>query len=327
MNDPMTDSTDDKTRARDSRPRIVVLGSLNMDMVLRVPHMPVAGETLLGRDLRHVPGGKGGNQAVSCARQGAQVCLLSCVGRDAYGEQLLASLQDDGIDVSHVMQASDAATGVAVISVDDAGQNQIVVLAGANQLLSVPEDLLESLLRDAQFVVLQFETPLAEVEKTLRIARKVGCRVALNPSPMQAFPQAWWSGIDVLVVNETEASALSRLAVGTPQQAAVAAQQLLANGIARVVVTLGANGAVVCDADGTRWHEAVQVQAVDSTAAGDTFLGALTVRLAQGAPLDDATQWAMRAAAICVTRAGAQPSIPHAVEVEQLMSATRWSRI
>ncbi|QIL82102.1 ribokinase [Diaphorobacter sp. HDW4A] len=308
-------------------PRIVVLGSLNMDMVLRVPHMPVAGETLLGHDLRHVPGGKGGNQAVSCARQGAQVCLLSCVGEDVYAEQLLASLRGDDIDVSHVMRASDAATGVAVISVDDAGQNQIVVLAGANQQLSVPEPLLEQLLKDADFAVLQFETPLVEVQKTLQIARKSGCRVALNPSPMQAFPKEWWSDIGVLVVNETEASALSAIAVDNAEQAATAARQLFANGIAQVVVTLGANGAVVCDVDGARWHEAVTVQAVDSTAAGDTFLGALTVQLAQGATLDEATQWAMRAASICVTRAGAQPSIPRAEEVLQLTSATRWSQL
>ncbi|WP_319016911.1 ribokinase [Diaphorobacter aerolatus] len=301
----------------------MVLGSLNMDMVLRVPHMPVAGETLLGRDLRYVPGGKGGNQAVSCARQGAQVRLLSCVGNDAYGEQLLASLRADGIDVSHVMHAGDAATGVAVISVDDAGQNQIVVLAGANQRLSVAEDLLERLLRDARFVVLQFETPLAEVAKALRIARKVSCKVALNPSPMQAIAPSWWGSIDVLVVNETEAAALSGLAVQDVQQAAIAAQQLFARGVAQVVVTLGANGAVACDAHGARWHEALKVQAVDSTAAGDTFLGALAVQLAGGATLDAATQWAMRAASICVTRAGAQPSIPTAQEVEQLTRATR----
>ena len=307
--------------------RIVVLGSLNMDMVLRVPHFPVAGETLLGHDLRHVPGGKGGNQAVSCARQGAAVRLLSCVGEDAYGAQLLTALRSDGIDVSHVQQVRDASTGVAVISVDDAGQNQIVVMAGANQQLRVPEAQLKSLLGDADFVVLQFETPLSEANQALQIARQAGCRVALNPSPFHALEESWWSAIDVLVVNETEAKGLSAIEVDSPANAAQAARFLHAKGIAQVVVTLGSNGAVVCDAAGVRWHEAVVVKAVDTTAAGDTFLGALTVQLAQGASLDDATQWAMRAASICVTRAGAQPSIPRRDEVEALTQPTRWSQL
>lgn len=307
--------------------RIVVLGSLNMDMVLRVPHFPAAGETLLGHDMRHVPGGKGGNQAVSCARQGAGVQLLSCVGTDAYGAQLLTALRVDGIDVSHVQHAGDAATGVAVISVDDAGQNQIVVLAGANQRLKVPEAPLRQLLSAADFVVLQFETPLSEVDQALRIAQQSGCKVALNPSPMQAFAPHWWAAIHVLVVNETEASELCDMQVDDHGSAAKAAQALHARGVAQVVVTLGASGAVVCDAEGARWHEARRVQAVDTTAAGDTFLGALTVQLAQGASLDDATQWAIRAASICVTRPGAQPSIPRADEVAALTQPTHWSKL
>ena len=307
-------------------PRMVVLGSLNMDLVLRVPHMPRAGETMLGQSLTQVPGGKGGNQAVSCARQGAAVTLLSCVGEDAYAEQLLAGLLADHIDIQHVQRSSLAGTGVAVISVDDAAQNQIVVVPGANDLLRVPEALLERLLRDAAYVVLQLETPLAEVEQALRVARRVGCKTVLNPSPMQPLPAHWWPMVDLLVVNESEATQYSGLPVDEPQTAAQAARQLQALGVAQVVVTLGANGAVTCNAQGTtHWHEAVRVQAVDTTAAGDTFLGALTVQLASGTALDEATQWAMRAASICVTRAGAQPSIPFSAEVGSTTQPTRWS--
>jgi len=177
------------------------------------------------------------------------------------------------------------------------------------------------------------------VEQALRLARQAGCRTAFNPSPMQALPDDWWPMVDLLVVNESEAAQLCGQLVDTPQAAAAAARQLQGRGVARVVVTLGALGAVACDAaiaDGKGagaapglacWHEAVPVQAVDTTAAGDTFLGALTVQLARGLGLNEATQWAMRAASICVTRAGAQPSIPYFAEVETLTGATRWSPV
>ena len=309
-------------------PRIVVLGSLNMDLVLRVPHMPRAGETMLGHALTQVAGGKGGNQAVSCARQGAAVVMLSCVGEDAYADQLLAGLGADHIDVGHVQRTSLAGTGVAMISVDDAAQNQIVVVPGANDALRVPEALLAQQLQGASYVVLQFETPMAEVAQALQVARRVGCKTVLNPSPMQPLPADWWGAIDVLVVNESEAAQLLGTVVDAPSAAAQVARSLQAKGVGRVVVTLGANGAVACDADGTvEWHEAVRVQAVDTTAAGDTFLGALTVQLAQGAALRDAVQWALRSASICVTRAGAQPSIPYFAEVDTHTQATPWSSL
>ena len=315
-------------------PRIVVLGSLNMDLVLRVPHMPRAGETMLGQSLSQVPGGKGGNQAVSCARQGAAVSLLSCVGEDAYADQLLAGLVADHIDVQHVQRSARDATGVAVISVDDSAQNQIVVVPGANLRLQVTEPVLRPLLQDADYVVLQFETPLQEVDQALRSARAVGCKTVLNPSPVQPLPDAWWPMVDVLVVNEGEAAQLSGSPVDSPESAARAARWLQARGVGQVVVTLGSQGAVCCGqpAQGSaeaaaHWHRAPQVQAVDTTAAGDTFLGALTVQLAAGASLDDATQWAIRAAGICVTRAGAQPSIPFHAEVATRTEASLWSPV
>ncbi|GAB2487177.1 ribokinase [Comamonas humi] len=306
-------------------PRIVVLGSLNMDLVLRVPHMPQPGETLLAHGMAHIPGGKGGNQAVSCARQGAATTLLSCTGRDAHGDTLLAALAQDGIDTRHIARHPSEGTGLAAISVDDSGQNQIIVVPGANQHLDVPEALLAPLLAGSAYVVLQFETPLAQVDRAIRVARAQGCRVALNPSPMQALPAHWWPAIDLLVVNETEAAQLLGSPIASPAQAAAAAQQLRARGAAQVVITLGADGALAADAQGARLHQAARVQAVDTTAAGDTFLGALVTQLAQGQGLDGATQWAIRAAGLCVTRAGAQPSIPTRAEVDAHTQATAWS--
>lgn len=302
-----------------------MLGSLNMDLVLRVPHMPQPGETLLAHGMAHIPGGKGGNQAVSCARQGAATTLLSCTGRDAHGDTLLAALAQDGIATQHIARHPHESTGMAVINVDDNGQNQIIVVPGANQRLDVPEDLLARLLADSAYVVLQFETPLSQVDRAIRLARAHGCKVALNPSPMQELPAHWWPAIDLLVVNETEAAQLLGNAVDSPALAASAAQQLRARGAAQVVITLGADGALAADAQGARLHQAARVQAVDTTAAGDTFLGTLVTHLAQGQELDDATQWAIRAAGLCVTRAGAQPSIPTHAEVAAHTHGTSWS--
>ena len=293
-------------------PRIVVLGSLNMGLVLRVPHAPEAGETLQGHSIQTVPGGKGGNQAVSCARQGAAVSLLGRTGADDYGQTLRAALTRDAIDHSGVQTDAREPTGVALVMVDDAAQNRIVVIAGANARVEVdandPE--LAQRLRGAAFLLTQFETPLAKVVTAAALAHRVGCRVMLNPSPAQALPAELWPLLDTLVVNEVEARLLSGLVADTPAQAAKAACALRERGVARVVVTLGAVGAVAADAQGCRHHPALVVNAVDTTAAGDTFLGALAVMLADGQSFDEAVRHGILAAALCVTQVGAQPSIP-----------------
>ncbi|QDL37098.1 ribokinase [Rhodoferax sediminis] len=293
-------------------PRIVVLGSLNMDLVLRVPHAPEAGETLQGHSIHTVPGGKGGNQAVSCARQGAAVSLLGRVGADDYGQALRAALTRDGIDHGGVQTDAQEPTGVALVMVDDAAQNRIVVIAGANARVEVdahdPE--LAQRLQHAAFLVAQFETPLAQVVTAAALAHRIGCKVMLNPSPAQALPAQLWPLLDTLVVNEVEARLLSGRVADTPAEAAKAACALRARGVARVVVTLGAGGAVAADTQGCRHHPALAVTAVDTTAAGDTFLGALAVTLADGQSFDAAVRHGIRAAALCVTQVGAQPSIP-----------------
>lgn len=294
---------------------IVVLGSLNMDLLMRVPRAPLAGETLLGRSLQHLPGGKGGNQAVSCARQGAKVTMIARVGRDADGDALCAALAADGIRLDAVQRDDRQATGVALVMVEDSAQNRIVVIPGANAAVQVDPAALRAQLAGAAFLVLQFETPLDQVGLAMDVAAQSGCKVLLNPSPMQALPEAFWPRIDTLVVNELEAQMLSGLPVTGIAEAAVAARALLSRGPVRVVVTLGGEGAVAADADGCRHHPALRVKAVDTTAAGDTFLGALAVSLARGEPFDAAVQLGIRAAALCIGRPGAQPAIPSRDEV------------
>ena len=291
-------------------PRIVVLGSLNMDLVLRVPHAPAAGETLLGHSIANIPGGKGANQAVSCAREGGQVHMIGCVGHDAHGQALRESLERDGIDTTALRTVDAEPTGTALILVEDSGQNRIVMIPGANARVEIDEAALRRQLQGAAFFVTQFETPMEQVARAISVAHEAGCKVLLNPSPVQAIAEPLWPRIDTLVVNEIEAQTLCGQPADSPQDAAHAGHALRARGIARVVVTLGARGAVAIDADGARHHPAPKVQAVDTTAAGDTFLGALAVALGEGQSFDEAIRLGIRAAALCIQQPGAQPSIP-----------------
>ncbi|MDA8455441.1 ribokinase [Acidovorax sp. GBBC 3334] len=307
-------------------PRIAVVGSLNMDIVLRVARAPGAGETVMAESLAHIPGGKGGNQAVACARQGARVQLLGRVGNDAHGQALRAALEADGIGHAGVQTDPAAPTGVAAITVDATAQNRIVVVAGANGRFQLDTAALGQVLQGASNLLLQFEVPLAQVVAAAGLAQRLACPVVLNPSPMQPMPDALWPLVDTLVANEVEAALFAGCDVETPDDAAHAARLLRARGPRRVVVTLGAAGAVASDGDGCRHHPGLRVEAVDTTAAGDTFLGALTVALARGESLDLAVQTGIRAAALCVTRPGAQPSIPTLAETLASPLPPDWSR-
>jgi len=307
-----------------SPPRIVVLGSLNMDIVLRVPHAPAAGETLLGHSIAHIPGGKGATQAVSCAREGGRVGMIGCVGNDAHGQALRDALGRDGIDTAALRTSPGEPTGTALILVEDGGQNRIVMIPGANAQAEIDAPALRQQLQGAAFLVTQFEIPLDQVARAISVAHEAGCKVLLNPSPVQPIAEPLWPRIDTLVVNEIEAEALCGQAADSPQEAALAGQALRAKGIARVVVTLGARGAVAIDADGARHHPAPQVQAVDTTAAGDTFLGALAVALGEGQSFDEAERLGIRAAALCIQQPGAQPSIPQRDAVLQSPLPPDW---
>ncbi len=299
--------------------RVAVVGSLNMDLVARAPRLPQPGETLAGRTFAQVAGGKGGNQAVAAARLGAQVAMLGCVGADAHGVQLRAGLEAEHIDCTALETSASAPTGVALIIVDDGSQNAIVIIAGSNgELTPATVERHRAVLATADVVVCQLETPLDAVHAALATARELGRTVVLNPAPATGpLPAHWLPLIDYLIPNELEAAMLTGLPVQTPDDAAAAAAALRQSGARNVIVTLGAQGVLAALGDADAVHFAVpRVDAVDTTAAGDTFIGGFAAQLAQRVPVGDAIRFAQRAAAISVTRAGAQPSIPTRAEVD-----------
>lgn len=285
-------------------PEIVVFGSMNMDLMVRVARAPRGGETLQGQSFLANPGGKGANQAVACARQGARVAMVGCVGEDDFGKTLRNALAQDGVAVEDV-RTVEGSTGVAVVMVDDEGENRITVIPGANHLLKADPGALAG-----QYLLLQCEVPLAEVVMAARIMRSKGATVVMNPAPVCQLPDDLWSLVDVLVMNEIEATELAGLPVTDPASAAAAAYSLRRRGPAAAIVTLGKQGVVVADDDGCRHFSALAVQVVDTTAAGDTFIGAMCAARVAGQSMDAAVMRGIQAATLCVTRAGAQASIP-----------------
>ncbi|UVM54100.1 ribokinase [Pseudomonas sp. B21-012] len=297
---------------------VVVVGSLNMDLVTRAQRLPRGGETLVGESFVTVPGGKGANQAVAAARLGAQVAMVGCVGDDAYGQQLRQALVDEQIDCQAVSIAAGVSSGVALIVVDAASQNAIVIVAGGNgQLLPESVQRFDALLQNAEVIICQLEVPMATVAYTLERGRALGKTVILNPAPASGpLPAEWFAHIDYLIPNESEAEALSGLPVNDLDSAKAAATHLLAMGVGKVIVTLGAQGALFADGQVFRHFPAPVVQPVDTTAAGDTFVGGFAAALARGEAQGAAIAFGQRAAALSVTRAGAQPSIPHLSELQ-----------
>lgn len=295
---------------------VAVVGSLNMDLVARAERLPRPGETVPGLSFATVPGGKGANQAVAAARLGARTAMIGCVGDDAFGARLRAGLEADGVDCRWLRTEAGISSGVALIVVDGAGRNGIVVVPGANGRLG-PGDVeaSDAALAAARVVVLQLETPLETVERAARRARELGKAVVLNPAPARPLPAGLLACADYLVPNELEAAALTGAAVGSVEEAAAAGRRLREAGAGTVLVTLGAQGVVAVGPSGERHHPAPRVEAVDTTAAGDTFIGGLCAALVRGRPLDAAIAFAQAAAAISVTRPGAQPSIPFEREV------------
>jgi ribokinase len=300
--------------------RVVVVGSLNMDLVVRTPRIPSMGETIIGRDFRTVPGGKGANQAVAAARLGAQVSMLGCVGRDNFAVELLQSLDRSGVNYSYVRQDDKAATGVALIEVDDEGQNSIVVASGANYALSVTDvEASAEIFAGVDIVLLQLETPLSAVRRAAELAREHGARVVLNPAPAQELNRDFLSTIDILVPNEGEAALLTGLPVDSQEQVETAADRLHEMGLDTVIITLGKQGALLSAKGQKRIFPAFPVKVVDTTAAGDAFLGGLAASLSEGRSIEEAARWGNAAGALAATKMGAQPSLPSRLEVQDLL--------
>lgn len=295
-------------------------------MIVRVPRLPTPGETMLGGAFFQAPGGKGANQAVAAARAGAPVVFLACVGADSFGSSALAQLAADGIDVSFVRRAPEVASGVALILVDDEGRNMIAVAPGANAHLT-PHDV--AALPDSVFTVgaggvfvTQWETPPATVHAALSRARRSGLVTVFNPAPAPApdsvggFDLSWLALVDYLILNEHEARSLTGAAVASPDDARRVALRLIPAGPRGVIVTLGADGYVLAQGGQAEHVAGHRVAAVDTVAAGDTFVGAFACALAEGRAASAAAAWANRASALSVTRRGAQPSIPSRAEID-----------
>ncbi|MBX9409211.1 ribokinase [Pseudomonas baetica] len=301
---------------------VVVIGSLNMDLVTRAPRLPRGGETLIGHSFKTVSGGKGANQAVAAARLGAQVAMVGCVGNDDYGVQLRDALLAEQIDCQAVSVVEDS-SGVALIVVDDNSQNAIVIVAGANGAMTPAViDRFDAVMQAADVVICQLEIPDATVGHALKRARALGKTVILNPAPAsRPLPADWFGAIDYLIPNESEAAALSGLPVDSLETAEHAASHLMAMGAGKVIITLGAEGSLFANGKGFEHFPAPKVKAVDTTAAGDTFVGGFAAALADGKSEAEAIRYGQIAAALSVTRAGAQPSIPIMSDVQAFKPA------
>ncbi|MCC6406866.1 MAG: ribokinase [Planctomycetes bacterium] len=299
------------------RPTVVVLGSLNMDLVVRVERFPEPGETLLGGGFATFPGGKGANQAVAAARLGANVRMLGRVGDDAYGRELVAGLRRDDVDASRVSSSSAAPTGVAVITVDAHGENHIVVAAGANATLDARAiESASAAFEGARVFVAQLETPLDAVLAGARAARAAGAVAILNAAPAQELSADALAAFDVLVVNQSEAARLA----GRRADPETLARELARRGPRAVVITLGAAGALALVDGRVERRAAFDVPVRDATAAGDAFVGALACSLAERVSWPTALARASAAGALACTRAGAQPSLPNAVELRDFLT-------
>jgi ribokinase len=303
----------------DSSINIAVLGSINMDLVIRCRQLPRPGETIMADDSAEVPGGKGANQAVAASRLGATVQMIGRVGDDAFADRLLDNLAREGVGTALIRRSANCASGLAVVSVDKTGENSIIVVPGANRLLSV-EDVSASAdaIRDSDVLLLQLEVPLETVSAAAQLARDAAVPVILDPAPAPTELPAELRRVDVICPNQAETTAILGRPIESIEDARGAARELTRRGAKAAMITMGAEGAVVSNGKQVDWIEPFPVQAVDSTAAGDAFAAAVAVRLASGMSPVEAAQFGCAAGAVAATRHGAQPGMPSLADVASL---------
>ncbi|PSR55974.1 ribokinase [Adhaeribacter arboris] len=296
--------------------KILVIGSANTDMVIKTKHFPLPGETVLGGRFIMNPGGKGANQAIAAARLGGQITFITKIGNDIFGRQALQQFLKEGVNAGYVISDPDNPSGVALITVDEKGENAIVVAPGSNGTLS-PEDVTkaEAVFAEAEIILMQLEIPLPTVLFAADLAARYSKKVILNPAPAALLPYELYRNLYIITPNRSEAEALTGVLIKDLATTEQAAQKLRQKGIANVVITLGTEGAFAYNDSLAKLIPATLVTAVDTTAAGDVFNGALAVSLAEGLELDVAVEFANQAAAISVTRMGAQASAPFRKEL------------
>ncbi len=301
-------------------PKITVVGSLNMDLIVRTPRIPSPGETIIGSGFHTAPGGKGANQAVAAARLGARVSMVGRVGKDEFAATLLENLTLANVNTQFIIQDPEAPTGVALIEVDDSGENSIVVASGANmRVTSLDVDAAQEAISAADLLLLQLGIPLKTVLQAAVLAKRKNVTVILNPAPARKLTSELLNLVDILIPNETETAMLTGLPVGSQSEIRAAASSLLTSGVKTVILTLGENGALLTQEGKSDIFPAFQVSPVDTTAAGDAFVGGFAVALAEGKSMTEAIRWGNAAGALATTRLGAQPSLPMRQDVEIML--------
>lgn len=295
---------------------ILVIGSINMDLIINVDKMPKKGQTILGENFNQIPGGKGANQAVAVARLGGNVAMIGKVGQDNLGNKLIQSMNNDGVDTSFIKSEKDISTGVALITVDRSGENSIVVAPGANYEIEKKDiDKAKKLIEYSKIVITQLEIPIEIVKYTLSKAKENGKYTILNPAPAQVLDRDIIKNIDLLTPNETELEILSGISIRNEEDIRKAAQKLIDLGIKELIITLGDSGCIYVNKNTFKKYNAYKVVPVDTTGAGDSFNAAIAVGLSHEKDIDEIIDFALKVGALAVTKEGAQSSLPYIDEV------------
>lgn len=296
--------------------RITVIGSLNMDLVVTSKYMPKIGETVIGYDFKQFPGGKGANQAVAMARLGGRVNMVGKVGFDSFGDILISSLKKNGVKVENIKKEKDCSTGVALIIVDRQANNSIVVISGANYKIKKQDiDEILNVIKDSKIVVIQLEVPLEVVRYSLIKSKEFGKYTILNPAPAQELNDEIIKNVDLLIPNETELEILTGIEIKSEKDILTASRKLIKRGVKKLIVTLGEKGSIYITEKGMKKFDAYKVNAVDTTAAGDAYIGAIAVALANNEDINKAIDIASKVGALTVTKKGAQSSLPYLDDV------------